>query len=102
MGPMSVMAYRDAAYLPEAIVNYRARLGWSHGDAKIFAREHFVECFDLEHLGKPATQHDQKKLDWLNARYIRERTTCSSLSFVVHRGHWNSPTSWPMLGQQAA
>ncbi|WP_126241492.1 glutamate--tRNA ligase [Burkholderia gladioli] len=70
-GAMSVMAYRDAGYLPEAIVNYLARLGWSHGDAEIFSREQFVEWFDLEHLGKSASQYDRKKLDWLNAHYIR-------------------------------
>lgn len=71
-GAMSVMAYRDAGYLPEAVVNYLARLGWSHGDAEIFSREQFVEWFDLEHLGKSPAQYDHNKLNWLNAHYIKE------------------------------
>ena len=71
-GAMSVMAYRDAGFLPEAVVNYLARLGWSHGDAEIFSREQFVEWFDLEHLGKSPAQYDHNKLSWLNAHYIKE------------------------------
>jgi glutamyl-tRNA synthetase len=71
-GAMSVMGYRDAGYLPEAVVNYLARLGWSHGDSEIFTREQFVEWFDLEHLGKSPAQYDHDKLNWLNAHYIKE------------------------------
>ncbi|WP_116135996.1 glutamate--tRNA ligase [Trinickia diaoshuihuensis] len=71
-GAMSVMAYRDAGYLPEAVLNYLARLGWSHGDAEIFSREQFVEWFDLEHLGKSPAQYDHSKLNWLNNHYIKE------------------------------
>ncbi|WP_414442222.1 glutamate--tRNA ligase [Burkholderia sp. 22PA0106] len=71
-GAMSVMGYRDAGYLPEAVLNYLARLGWSHGDAEIFSREQFVSWFDLAHLGKSPAQYDQAKLDWLNNHYIKE------------------------------
>jgi glutamyl-tRNA synthetase len=71
-GAMSVTGYRDNGYLPEAVVNYLARLGWSHGDAEIFSREQFVEWFDLEHLGKSPAQYDHDKLNWLNAHYIKE------------------------------
>src|SRR5258707_5076640 len=71
-GAMSVMGYRDAGYLPEAVVNYLARLGWSHGDAEIFSREQFVEWFDLDHLGKSPAQYDPDRLNWLNAHYIKE------------------------------
>ncbi|AJY41206.1 glutamate--tRNA ligase [Burkholderia humptydooensis] len=71
-GAMSVMGYRDAGYLPEAVLNYLARLGWSHGDAEIFSREQFVEWFDLEHLGKSPAQYDHDKLNWLNNHYIKE------------------------------
>ncbi|OLL30506.1 glutamate--tRNA ligase [Burkholderia sp. SRS-W-2-2016] len=71
-GAMSVVGYRDAGFLPEAVVNYLARLGWSHGDAEIFTREQFVEWFDLEHLGKSPAQYDHDKLNWLNAHYIKE------------------------------
>jgi glutamyl-tRNA synthetase len=71
-GAMSVTGYRDAGYLPEAVVNYLARLGWSHGDAEVFSREQFVEWFDLDHLGKSPAQYDHDKLNWLNAHYIKE------------------------------
>ena len=70
-GAMSVMAYRDAGFLPEAVVNYLARLGWSHGDAEIFTREQFVEWFDLDHLGKSPAQYNPEKLAWLNNHYIK-------------------------------
>jgi glutamyl-tRNA synthetase len=71
-GAMSVMGYRDSGYLPEAVLNYLARLGWSHGDAEIFSREQFVAWFDLEHLGKSPAQYDLAKLNWLNNHYIKE------------------------------
>jgi len=71
-GAMSVTGYRDAGYLPEAVLNYLARLGWAHGDAEIFSREQFVEWFDLEHLGKSPAQYDADKLKWLNNHYIKE------------------------------
>ncbi|MFM0742086.1 glutamate--tRNA ligase [Paraburkholderia xenovorans] len=71
-GAMSVTGYRDAGFLPEAVVNYLARLGWSHGDAEVFTREQFVEWFDLDHLGKSPAQYDHDKLNWLNAHYIKE------------------------------
>ena len=71
-GAMSVVGYRDEGFLPEAVLNYLARLGWSHGDAEIFTREQFVEWFDLEHLGKSPAQYDHDKLKWLNNHYIKE------------------------------
>jgi len=71
-GAVSVTGYRDSGYLPEAVLNYLARLGWSHGDAEIFSREQFVEWFDLDHLGKSPAQYDPDRLNWLNAHYIKE------------------------------
>ncbi|KNH09833.1 Glutamyl-tRNA synthetase [Candidatus Burkholderia brachyanthoides] len=71
-GAMSVTGYRDNGFLPEAVLNYLARLGWSHGNAEIFSREQFVEWFDLEHLGRSPAQYDHNKLNWLNAHYIKE------------------------------
>ncbi|CAN7316326.1 glutamate--tRNA ligase [Trinickia sp. LjRoot230] len=71
-GAMSVTGYCDAGYLPEAVLNYLARLGWSHGDAEIFSREQFIEWFDLDHLGKSPAQYDHNKLNWLNNHYIKE------------------------------
>jgi glutamyl-tRNA synthetase len=70
-GAVSVMQYRDAGYLSEAVVNYLARLGWSHGNDEFFSRERFVEWFDLDHITSSAAQFNTGKLDWLNAQYIK-------------------------------
>jgi glutamyl-tRNA synthetase len=70
-GAVSVMQYRDAGYLPEAVVNYLARLGWSHGDDELFSRARLVEWFDLDHITASAAQFNTGKLDWLNAQYIK-------------------------------
>jgi glutamyl-tRNA synthetase len=71
-GATSVTGYRDQGYLPEAVLNYLARLGWAHGDAEIFTREQFVAWFDLDHLGKSPAQYDPDRLRWLNAHYIKQ------------------------------
>ena len=70
-GAKSVLEYRDEGYLADALLNYLARLGWSHGDAEVFSREQFLRWFDLEHLGRSAAQFDGEKLKWLNAQYLR-------------------------------
>ncbi len=70
-GAKSVLQYRDEGYLPDAVVNYLARLGWSHGDAELFSREQFVQWFDLDHLGSSPAQFDEAKLRWVNAHYIK-------------------------------
>jgi glutamyl-tRNA synthetase len=71
-GAMSVRDYQRAGYLPEAILNYLARLGWSHGDAEVFTKEQFVQWFDLESLGRSPAQHNPEKLLWLNHQYIQQ------------------------------
>ncbi|MDX3906646.1 MAG: glutamate--tRNA ligase [Pigmentiphaga sp.] len=70
-GAVSVMQYDEQGYLPEAMVNYLARLGWSHGDDEIFTREQLIEWFDTRSLSKSAAQWDPKKLNWVNAHYIK-------------------------------
>ncbi len=70
-GAVSVLAYRDDGYLPEAMVNYLARLGWSHGDEELFTREQLVAWFDTRHLVKSAAHWDPKKLAWVNNHYIK-------------------------------
>lgn len=70
-GAVSVLAYRDDGYLPEAMINYLARLGWSHGDDELFSREQLVEWFDTQHLVKSAAHWDPKKLAWVNHHYIK-------------------------------
>ncbi len=71
-GAVSVTQYEDDGYLPEAVVNYLGRLGWSHGDDEIFSREQFVSWFDLDHITPSAAQFDTNKLNWLNAHYIKQ------------------------------
>lgn len=70
-GAMSVRDFEKAGYLPEAVLNYLARLGWAHGDAEVFTKEQFVSWFDLEHLGKSPAQYNPEKLIWLNHHYIQ-------------------------------
>ena len=70
-GAVSVMQYRDDGFLPEALLNYLARLGWSHGDAEMFSREHLIEWFDLAHVSKSPARFNPDKLLWLNQQYIR-------------------------------
>ena len=70
-GAVSVMQYAEDGFLPEALVNYLARLGWSHGDEEIFSVQQFVEWFDLRHISKSAAQFNPEKLRWLNQHYIK-------------------------------
>ncbi len=70
-GAVNVMEYDNEGYLPEAMVNYLARLGWSHGNDELFTREQLVEWFDTRNLSKSAAQWDPKKLNWVNAHYIK-------------------------------
>ena len=70
-GAKPVTQYRDEGYLADAIVNYLARLGWSHGDDEIFSREQLVAWFNLDHLGKSAGQFDEAKLRWVAQQHMK-------------------------------
>jgi glutamyl-tRNA synthetase len=70
-GAVSVMQYADEGYLPEAVLNYLARLGWSHGDEEVFDMQQFCAWFDLNHITASAAQFNTEKLNWLNAHYIK-------------------------------
>lgn len=70
-GAVSVMQYDEDGYLPEAVLNYLARLGWSHGDDEIFSMEQFCQWFDLDHITPSAAQFNTEKLNWLNAHYMK-------------------------------
>ncbi|WP_299759199.1 glutamate--tRNA ligase [Ramlibacter sp.] len=70
-GAKAVTAWRDEGFLAEGVVNYLARLGWSHGDDEIFSREQFLQWFNLDHLGKSAAQFDDAKLRWVNAQHMK-------------------------------
>ena len=71
-GAVSVMQYLDDGYLPEAMLNYLARLGWSHGDDEVFSKAQLVEWFELGHVSKSAARFDPQKLLWLNAHYLKQ------------------------------
>lgn len=70
-GAKPVTWYRDQGYLADAVVNYLARLGWSHGDDEIFSREQFLQWFNLDHLGRSAAQFDEAKLRWVNGQHMK-------------------------------
>ena len=82
-GAKAVTQYRDEGYLPDAMVNYLARLGWSHGDDEIFSRAQFLEWFNLDHLGRSAAQFDEAKLKWVNAQHLKAMTD-EVLAPLVH------------------
>lgn len=71
-GAVSVTAYENDGYLPEAMLNYLARLGWSHGDEELFTRAQMVEWFEGSHLSRSPAQWDPAKLKWVNAHYIKQ------------------------------
>lgn len=71
-GAVSVMQYDEDGYLPEAVLNYLARLGWSHGDDEIFSMDQFCAWFDLDHITPSAAQFNTEKLNWLNQHYLKQ------------------------------
>jgi len=83
-GAVSVMQYHDEGYLPEALVNYLARLGWSHGDEEVFSRERLVEWFDLEHISASPARFNPEKLAWLNAQYLKAADDGRLAQLVEH------------------
>jgi len=71
-GAVSVMQYRDEGYLPQALLNYLVRLGWSHGDQEIFSKEEMIELFSLEGVNKSPSTFNPEKLIWINQHYLKE------------------------------
>ncbi len=84
-GAVSVMQYAEDGYLPEAMVNYLARLGWSHGDAELFSRDKLVEWFDLEHVSRSPAQFDPAKLRWINHQYVKAADKTALAALVAPR-----------------
>ena len=84
-GAVSVMQYHEGGYLKEAVLNYLARLGWSHGDAEIFNMQQFCNWFDLDHITPSAAQFNTEKLNWLNAYYIKEANIDELASEIATR-----------------
>jgi glutamyl-tRNA synthetase len=81
-GAKPVTQYRIEGYLPEAMVNYLARLGWSHGDDEIFTRDQFLQWFNLDHLGRSAAQFDEAKLRWVNAQHLKAMSDAALAELV--------------------
>ena len=84
-GAVSVMQYDDDGFLPEAVINYLARLGWSHGDDEVFSRQQFVEWFDLDHITASAAQFNTEKLLWLNQHYMKQLPSTELAALVKSR-----------------
>lgn len=82
-GSVSVLDYKRRGYLPEAINNYLARLGWSHGDDEIFSMEQFCQWFDLQHVTSSSAQFNDEKLDWLNNHYLRGMSDEVLATYVI-------------------
>ncbi len=84
-GAVSVMQYDDDGFLPDAVINYLARLGWSHGDDEVFSRQQFIEWFDLDHITASAAQFNTEKLLWLNQHYMKQMPTAELAGKVKAR-----------------
>ena len=84
-GAVSVMQYHSDGYLPQALLNYLARLGWSHGNDEIFSMQQLQEWFSLEHCSKSAAQFDFEKLKWINNHYLRQLTAQELAQMVAPR-----------------
>lgn len=84
-GAVAITEYRENGYIPDAVVNYLARLGWSHGDEEVFSRKQLIELFDVQAVGKAAARFDQSKLDWLNTHYLHCATPESLSEEVMRR-----------------
>jgi glutamyl-tRNA synthetase len=89
-GAVSVMQYHEAGYLPEALLNYLARLGWSHGNEEVFSMEQFKQWFDLEHVSRSPAKFNPEKLGWLNQQYLKtaddHRLATLATPFLLHNG----------------
>ncbi len=82
-GAVNVLAYREAGYLPDALLNYMVRLGWSHGDKEIFTNQELIDLFSLKAVGKKAAIFDYAKLEWVNSVYMQEASSSSLLEVIA-------------------
>ncbi len=84
-GAVGVMHYRDAGYLPEAMLNYLVRLGWSHGDQEIFSRDEMIRLFSLDGLNASAASFNTDKLNWMNQQYLMHSPLARIVDLVRER-----------------
>lgn len=103
-GAVSVMQYHEEGYLPEALLNYLVRLGWSHGDQEIFSLDEMIELFDIENVNKAASAFNTEKLLWLNQHYIKNDTPARVARLLSpHMGELGiDPAKWPPLEEVVA
>lgn len=103
-GAVSVMQYKEDGYLPEALLNYLIRLGWSHGDQEVFSVDEMIKLFDIEDVNKAASTFNGEKLLWLNQHHIQN----ASLEHLVHHLSWHlgrlgiDPSTGPNIQQVVA
>ncbi|MDP3889302.1 MAG: glutamate--tRNA ligase [bacterium] len=79
----SALEYCQLGYLPDALVNYLVRLGWSHGDQEVFSRQELIEYFSLDQVGKKGAIFDINKLQWLNSVYLKEKTAADLYAYIL-------------------
>lgn len=98
-GAVSVIQYREQGYLPEALLNYLVRLGWSHGDQEIFSIDEMIELFDIEKVNKAPSSFNTEKLLWLNQHYIKnDKPDRVAHLLSPHMGEFGvDPAKWPRL-----
>ena len=84
-GAADVMQYKDAGYLPEALLSYLARLGWSHGDQEIFTRQELIDLFDVTNCNSKAARLDMAKLGWVNQHFLKTETPESIVPHLVYQ-----------------
>jgi glutamyl-tRNA synthetase len=93
-GATSVVEYKEAGFLPDGLLNYLARLGWSHGDQEIFTRDQMIALFSLEHVGKKSAIFDQEKLLWVNSVHMRESSAIMLSEYLDKYGMRTACGSW--------
>lgn len=98
-GAVNVIDYRERGYLPEALLNYLVRLGWSHGDQEVFTMDDMIELFDLQDVNAAASTFNPQKLDWLNQHYIQHAHTDRLERLLAEhlRAHGLDPANGPVL-----
>lgn len=82
-GAKSTYEYKQEGYLPEALINYLVRLGWSHGDQELFTKAELEQFFDLDYVQKKGAVFDQAKLDWINAHYLKRMTPSQICAYLI-------------------
>ncbi|MBA4740878.1 MAG: glutamate--tRNA ligase [Burkholderiales bacterium] len=92
-GAVSVTQYRDDGVLPDALLNYLARLGWSHGDEEVFTKNQFVAWFDLEHVSRSPAKFDGAKLNWINGEHIKLESN-ESLADIIRNSPATKEVKW--------